>query len=214
MKQVIEVAPIDAQRLGVAESHDRRGARAVVEQRQLAEKVTVSRRFEDDAAAGVVLEKDLHLAVADDEQRIAGVAVAEDCLPRLEADDVELGGEDVALLVVEKLEEGDFGQKRGLRALGRGVHTWHFTSGSSRAAIGNAGARPSKLLKRSSTISTMTRERLQKVVARAGIASRRAAEELILKGRVRVNGTTVDDARHQGRPARRQGRGRRPPARR
>jgi 23S rRNA pseudouridine2605 synthase len=37
----------------------------------------------------------------------------------------------------------------------------------------------------------MAQERLQKVVARAGVASRRAAEELILKGRVRVNGTTV-----------------------
>jgi 23S rRNA pseudouridine2605 synthase len=37
----------------------------------------------------------------------------------------------------------------------------------------------------------MTRQRLQKVVARAGIASRRAAEELILKGRVRVNGVVV-----------------------
>ncbi|HMJ55810.1 MAG TPA: pseudouridine synthase [Polyangiaceae bacterium] len=37
----------------------------------------------------------------------------------------------------------------------------------------------------------MARERLQKVVARAGIASRRAAEELIVKGRVRVNGATV-----------------------
>ncbi|HKQ68876.1 MAG TPA: pseudouridine synthase [Polyangiaceae bacterium] len=36
-----------------------------------------------------------------------------------------------------------------------------------------------------------TEERLQKVVARAGIASRRAAEELILKGRVRVNGAVV-----------------------
>ena len=37
----------------------------------------------------------------------------------------------------------------------------------------------------------MATQRLQKVVARAGIASRRAAEELILKGRVRVNGTVV-----------------------
>jgi 23S rRNA pseudouridine2605 synthase len=37
----------------------------------------------------------------------------------------------------------------------------------------------------------MAQERLQKVVARAGIASRRAAEELILKGRVRVNGAIV-----------------------
>jgi 23S rRNA pseudouridine2605 synthase len=37
----------------------------------------------------------------------------------------------------------------------------------------------------------MAKERLQKVVARAGVASRRAAEELILKGRVRVNGAVV-----------------------
>ena len=37
----------------------------------------------------------------------------------------------------------------------------------------------------------MSQERLQKVVARAGVASRRAAEDLILKGRVRVNGAIV-----------------------
>jgi 23S rRNA pseudouridine2605 synthase len=34
-------------------------------------------------------------------------------------------------------------------------------------------------------------ERLQKILARAGIASRRAAEQLILDGRVAVNGTVV-----------------------
>jgi 23S rRNA pseudouridine2605 synthase len=34
-------------------------------------------------------------------------------------------------------------------------------------------------------------ERLQKVIARAGIASRRKAEELITQGRVKVNGITV-----------------------
>src|SRR5918996_5273020 len=34
----------------------------------------------------------------------------------------------------------------------------------------------------------MARERLQKVLARAGVASRRAAEELIVAGRVSVNG--------------------------
>jgi 23S rRNA pseudouridine2605 synthase len=37
----------------------------------------------------------------------------------------------------------------------------------------------------------MAKERLQKVVARAGVASRRAAEDLITKGRVRVNGAVV-----------------------
>lgn len=34
-------------------------------------------------------------------------------------------------------------------------------------------------------------ERLQKILSRAGVASRRAAEQLMLEGRVSVNGTTV-----------------------
>jgi 23S rRNA pseudouridine2605 synthase len=37
----------------------------------------------------------------------------------------------------------------------------------------------------------MAEERLQRVIARAGVASRRAAEQLITSGRVRVNGTIV-----------------------
>ncbi|WP_437627566.1 pseudouridine synthase [Sorangium sp. So ce1151] len=36
-------------------------------------------------------------------------------------------------------------------------------------------------------------ERLQKIIARAGVASRRASEELILAGRVRVNGQVVTE---------------------
>jgi 23S rRNA pseudouridine2605 synthase len=35
-------------------------------------------------------------------------------------------------------------------------------------------------------------ERIQKVLARAGVASRRAIEEMILEGRIRVNGTRVE----------------------
>jgi 23S rRNA pseudouridine2605 synthase len=38
----------------------------------------------------------------------------------------------------------------------------------------------------------MPEERLQKVLSRAGVTSRRKAEELILEGRVSVNGTVVD----------------------
>ena len=34
----------------------------------------------------------------------------------------------------------------------------------------------------------MALERLQKIIARAGLGSRRAVEELIVAGRVRVNG--------------------------
>lgn len=39
----------------------------------------------------------------------------------------------------------------------------------------------------------MALERLQKILARAGIASRRAAEELILRGRVRLDGRVVTE---------------------
>src|SRR3954469_19098422 len=39
----------------------------------------------------------------------------------------------------------------------------------------------------------MPQERLQKIIAAAGIASRRKAEELIASGHVQVNGTTVTE---------------------
>jgi len=42
-------------------------------------------------------------------------------------------------------------------------------------------------------MSTENGERLQKIIARAGIASRRAAEELIREGKVRVNGEVVTE---------------------
>ena len=41
--------------------------------------------------------------------------------------------------------------------------------------------------------SSQTGERLQKILAQAGIASRRAAEQIILEGRVQVNGQTVTE---------------------
>ena len=37
----------------------------------------------------------------------------------------------------------------------------------------------------------MAEERLQKIISQAGIASRRAAEKMILEGRVRVDGKVV-----------------------
>ena len=39
----------------------------------------------------------------------------------------------------------------------------------------------------------MPAERLQKIIAAAGIASRRKAEELITSGHVQVNGTTITE---------------------
>ncbi len=48
----------------------------------------------------------------------------------------------------------------------------------------------------------MPEERLQKILARGGVASRRAAEELITSGRVRVNGTVVRELGTRADPSR------------
>src|SRR5256885_16574523 len=45
-------------------------------------------------------------------------------------------------------------------------------------------------------------ERLQKIIARAGIASRRHAEELIRSGQVRVNGVVVTELGSKADPER------------
>src|ERR1035441_1343318 len=45
-------------------------------------------------------------------------------------------------------------------------------------------------------------ERLQKILAAAGVASRRKAEEIILAGRVQVNGTTISELGTKHDPAR------------
>ena len=41
-------------------------------------------------------------------------------------------------------------------------------------------------------------ERLQKILSRAGVSSRRAAEKMIAEGRISVNGTVVDRTGNKG----------------
>lgn len=48
----------------------------------------------------------------------------------------------------------------------------------------------------------MAEERLQKIIARAGLASRREAEEMILSGRIRLNGKVVTELGTKADPAR------------
>ena len=51
------------------------------------------------------------------------------------------------------------------------------------------------------TQNTGSTERLQKLLARAGVASRRAAEEMIAAGKVRVNGVVVTEMGTRANPA-------------
>ena len=44
-------------------------------------------------------------------------------------------------------------------------------------------------------------ERLQKILSQAGVASRRASEQLMLDGRVTVNGTTIRELGTKADPA-------------
>ncbi len=52
------------------------------------------------------------------------------------------------------------------------------------------------------TLRRMSLERIQKVLSRAGVASRRQAEQLMLEGRVRVNGAVVTELGTRVDPAR------------
>ena len=60
--------------------------------------------------------------------------------------------------------------------------------------------RPERLS--SCPIDTTMQERLQKIIAEAGITSRRKAEELIVQGRVAVNGQVVSELGSKADPAR------------
>ena len=61
------------------------------------------------------------------------------------------------------------------------------------AVIDNDMAKPSNSNQTAEETDEPRGERLQKILAAAGIASRRKAEELILEGRVQVNGTVVTE---------------------
>jgi 23S rRNA pseudouridine2605 synthase len=60
---------------------------------------------------------------------------------------------------------------------------------------------PRKPVTATETQNTGSTERLQKLLARAGVASRRAAEEMIAAGKVRVNGVVVTEMGTRANPA-------------
>ena len=55
------------------------------------------------------------------------------------------------------------------------------------------GTKPAKKIAAPAAAERPAGDRLQKILAQAGVASRRKAEEIILEGRVQVNGTTVTE---------------------
>jgi len=75
-KELVEIAPIDDQRVEVLDHDRRRGARAAVEEGDLPEELARASGLDDDAIAGVVAEEDLDLAALHDVAlgpRITGV---------------------------------------------------------------------------------------------------------------------------------------------
>ena len=80
MDVVFEAGAIELQRGEVGLGHYGRGARASVEQRQLAEDGFGSDYIEHDALAGVIFGEDFGFAGFDDVEGIAGIAVVEDVL--------------------------------------------------------------------------------------------------------------------------------------
>src|SRR5690349_13366309 len=58
---------------------------------------------------------------------------------------------------------------------------------------GSKQAKVTKVMRGLILFQNMPTERLQKIIAAAGVASRRKAEELITAGRVAVNGQTVTE---------------------
>ena len=111
-EEMAEIVAVDRQRRQVLDHQHRGGARAAVEERDLAEDLARSLPLEHDPLAGVVLEEDLDTPLADDEHGAAGVVDLEDQLAGGDAHLVELLGEDLALVVVEVLEERYGGEQR------------------------------------------------------------------------------------------------------
>src|SRR5690606_39820040 len=106
------------------------------------------------------------------------------------------------------LPRGREGADREERDRTRRVGAGH---GRSRGEGPHGGRDPERAGHRHGRRLRMARERLQKILSRAGVASRRAAERMILEGRVEVNGKVVrelgtradpevDDVRVDGRP--------------
>src|SRR5262245_32275010 len=100
-QEVVQVVSVDTQGLDFARRNHRCRPRAVFAKRRLAEEIAFAGRLEHDTPASVVLEKNLDDVRADDVHRIAGVAVGKHHFAFTKADDVELAGEKIALLVVE-----------------------------------------------------------------------------------------------------------------
>ena len=104
LEKSFQVLAIESKRLGLLNGHDRRAARAVIQHREFAEKITAGGNFEHDPLASVVLKEHFHLAGANDVNRIAGIAIIKNRGAALKRDDVELRGELGALVFIKQLE--------------------------------------------------------------------------------------------------------------
>ena len=108
LEKPIQVRAVEPERRRLLSGNHGGAAGALIEHREFAEEIASRGDLEHDAFAGVVLEKHLDLARADDVDGVARFAVVEDRLAAGKVDDLEVGGEFRALVIVEQFEERNF----------------------------------------------------------------------------------------------------------
>jgi 23S rRNA pseudouridine2605 synthase len=90
-----------------------------------------------------------------------------------------------------------YGKKKGEKAVKQIIHEEAKTKQLQEEEIYHAEEdRPSRMSV-NSKIKLAAEERINKVLARAGVASRRGADEVLLKGRVMVNGAVIREPGHK-----------------
>jgi hypothetical protein len=103
-EKLLQVDAIESQGLCLLRGDDRGTAGAVIEHREFAKEVAPRGDFEHDPLTGIVFEKHLHIARADDVDGVARISIVEDGLSAIESDDIELPGKLRALVIVEQVE--------------------------------------------------------------------------------------------------------------
>src|SRR5687768_7450657 len=93
VNEIFEVAMAEAEDFRVLRGGDGGATRASVEQRKFAEEIATAGDLENDAFTGIILEENLHLASANDVERISRIVHLKQSVAGFDVDRVQLGSE-------------------------------------------------------------------------------------------------------------------------